>query len=146
MKRIILSESAFDTVRRQIINESYADKILMVKNFLDKNFIQGTLENQKDDGTMGTMAVFVKLNNGLPTKNSVWIDDVVDQLESESNYHKLIANELERKGLFLQIAKDWYNKSPKLKLGNLTSYDFLKGINKAVEKGVEKGIENAVGM
>jgi hypothetical protein len=128
MKKIILSEKAFDTVKRQIINESYADKIIMVKNFLDKNFTQGTLEGQKNNGTIGPLAVFVKLNNGLPTKNSVWIDDVVDQLESEENYHKLIANELERKGLFLQIAKDWYNRSPKLKLGNLTSYDFLRNI------------------
>lgn len=128
MKKIILSEKAFDTVKRQIINESYADKIIMVKNFLDKNFTQGTLQNQKSNGTIGPLAVFVKLDNGLPTKNSVWIDDVVDQLESEENYHKLIANELERKGLFLQIAKDWYNRSPKLKLGNLTSYDFLRNI------------------
>ena len=128
MKKVILSERAFDTVKRQIINESYADKIIMVKNFLDKNFTQGTLEDQKNNGTIGPLAVFVKLNNGLPTKNSVWIDDVVDQLESEENYHKLIANELERKGLFLQIAKDWYNRSPKLKLGNLTSYDFLRNV------------------
>jgi hypothetical protein len=128
MKKIILSEKAFDTVKRQIINESYADKIIMVKNFLDKNFTQGTLEDQKNNGTIGPLAVFVKLNNGLPTKNSVWIDDVVDQLESEENYHKLVANELERKGLFLQIAKDWYNRSPKLKLGNLTSYDFLRNV------------------
>lgn len=130
MKKIILSEKAFDAVKRQIIKESYEDKILMVKNFLDKNYTQGEMEKQKDDGTIGTMGVFVKLKNGVPTKNSVWIDDVVDQLEYEENYHKLLANELERKGLFLQVAKDWYNRSPKLKLGNLTNYDFLKKIKK----------------
>lgn len=130
MKKIILSEKAFDTVKRQVIKESYADKILMVKKFLDDNYTQGEMEKQKDDGTIGTMGVFVKLKNGVPTKNSVWIDDVVDQLEYEENYHKLLANELERKGLFLQIAKDWYNRSPKLKLGNLTNYDFLKKIKK----------------
>ena len=130
MKKIILSEKAFDAVKRQIIKESYEDKILMVKKFLDDNYTQGEMEKQKDDGTIGTMGVFEKLKNGVPTKNSVWIDDVVDQLEYEENYHKLLANELERKGLFLQIAKDWYNKSPKLKLGNLTNYDFLKKIKK----------------
>ena len=130
MKKIILSEKAFDAVKKQIVKESYEDKILMVKDFLDRNYIQGVLEKQKDDGTMGSMGVFVKLNNGVPTKNSVWIDDVVDQLEYEENYHRLLANELERKGLFLQIAKDWYNKSPMLKLGNLTNYDFLKKIKK----------------
>jgi hypothetical protein len=88
--------------------------------------------------------VFIQLNNGLPTDSSVWLDDVVDALEHEANYHKLIANELERKGLFYQIAKDWFNQSKTLDSGILSSYDFLKGINKAVEKGVEKGIEKAV--
>ena len=128
MKRIILSEKAFDTVQRQIINESYTDKILMVKKYLDDNFIQGQFQNTRDNGSKAPVAVFIKLFNGMPTKESVWIDDVVDQLEFEENYHKLIANELERKGLFLQIAKDWYNKSPQLKLGNLTNYDFLKNV------------------
>jgi hypothetical protein len=128
MKKIILSERAFDTVKRQIINESYADKILMVKKFLDDNYTQGQYQGKNSNGTMKPLAVFVKLMNGIPTSESAWIDDVVDQLESEENYHKLIANELERKGLFLQIAKDWYNRSPKLKLGNLTSYDFLRNI------------------
>jgi hypothetical protein len=128
MKKIILSEKAFDTVKRQIINESYADKILMVKKFLDDNYTQGQYQGKNSNGTMKPLAVFVKLMNGIPTSESAWIDDVVDQLESEENYHKLIANKLERKGLFLQIAKDWYNGSPKLMLGNLTSYDFLRSI------------------
>lgn len=130
MKKFILSERAFDTVKKQIINESYSDKILMVKKFLDDNFTQGTMGKTNPGGTMGNFGVFIKLNNGIPSDQSVWIDDVVDMLEHEKNYHKLVANELERKGLFLQIAKDWYMKSPKLKLGNLTNYDFLKNVGK----------------
>jgi hypothetical protein len=128
MKTFILSERALETVKGQMLNESYGDKIALVKKFLDRNYMRGYLEKSNPGGTKGNIGVFIQLNNGLPTDSSVWLDDVVDALEHEANYHKLIANELERKGLFLQIAKDWYNRSPKLKLGNLTSYDFLRNI------------------
>ena len=130
MKTFILSERALETVKGQMLNESYGDKIALVKKFLDKNYMRGYLEKNNPGGTKGNIGVFIQLNNGLPTDSSVWIDDVVDALEHEENYHKLVANELERKGLFLQIAKDWYMKSPKLKLGNLTNYDFLKNVGK----------------
>jgi hypothetical protein len=144
MKTFILSEKALNTVKGQMLNESYGDKIALVKKFLDKNYMRGYLEKNNPGGTKGNFGVFIQLNNGLPTKSSVWLDDVVDTLEHEANYHKLIANELERKGLFYQIAKDWFNQSKTLDSGILSSYDFLKGINKAVEKGVEKGIEKGI--
>jgi hypothetical protein len=144
MKTFILSERALETVKGQMLNESYGDKIALVKKFLDRNYMRGYLEKSNPGGTKGNIGVFIQLNNGLPTDSSVWLDDVVDALEHEANYHKLIANELERKGLFYQIAKDWFNQSKTLDSGILSSYDFLKGINKAVEKGVEKGIEKTV--
>ena len=144
MKTFILSEKAFETVKGQILSESYSDKISLVKKFLDNNYMRGYLEKNNPGGTKGNVAVFIQLNNGLPTDSSVWLDDVVDALEHEENYHKLIANELERKGLFYQIAKDWFNQSKTLDSGILSSYDFLKGVNKAVENGVEKGIEKGI--
>ena len=128
MKKFILSERAFDTVRKQIINESYSDKVLMVKKFLDNNFTQGLLGKSNPGGTMGNFGVFIKLNNGIPSDQSVWIDDVVDMLEHEENYHRLVANELERKGLFLQIVKDWFDQKKTLDSGILSSYDFLKNV------------------
>ena len=102
MKTFILSERALETVKGQMLNESYGDKIALVKKFLDKNYMRGYLEKNNPGGTKGNIAVFIQLNNGLPTDSSVWLDDVVDALEHEENYHKLIANELERKGLFYQ--------------------------------------------
>ena len=128
MKTFILSEQALETIKRQMVNESYNDKVALVKKFLDKNYMRGYLEKNNPGGTKGSVAVFVQLNGGLPTKSSVWLDDVVDALEHEENYHKLIANELERRGLFYQIAKDWFNQSKTLDSGILTNYDFLKNI------------------
>ena len=145
MKKFILSEKALNTVKGQILNESYGDKVIIIKKFLDKNYMRGYLEKNNPGGTKGNVAVFIQLNNGLPTQSSVWLDDVVDALDHEENYHKIVANELERKGLFYQIAKDWFNQSKALDSGILSSYDFLKNVNKAVEKGVEKGIQKGIG-
>jgi hypothetical protein len=111
-----------------MLNESYGDKIALVKKFLDRNYMRGYLEKSNPGGTKGNIGVFIQLNNGLPTDSSVWIDDVVDALEHEENYHKLVANELERKGLFLQIIKDWFDQKKTLDSGILSSYDFLKGV------------------
>ena len=130
MKTFILTEEALNTVKRQMLSESYGDKIALVKKFLDKNYMRGFLEKNNPGGTKGNIAVFIQLNNGLPTDSSVWLDDVVDALEHESNYHKLIANELERKGLFYQIAKDWFDQKKTLDSGILSNYDFLKSIGK----------------
>lgn len=130
MKTFILSEQALDTIKKQMVNESYNDKVILVKKFLDKNYMRGFLEKSNPGGTKGNIGVFIQLNGGLPTQSSVWIDDVVDALEHEENYHRLLANELERKGLFLQIAKDWFNQSKTLDNGILTNYDFLKNIAK----------------
>ena len=118
MKTFILSERALETVKGQMLNESYGDKIALVKKFLDKNYMRGFLEKNNPGGTKGNIAVFIQLNNGLPTDSSVWLDDVVDALEHEENYHKLIANELERKGLFYQIAKDWFDQKKTLDSGS----------------------------
>ena len=130
MKTFILSEQALETIKRQMVNESYNDKVMLIKKFLDKNYMRGFLEKSNPGGTKGNIGVFIQLNGGLPTQSSVWIDDVVDALEHEENYHRLLANELERKGLFLQIAKDWFNQSKTLDNGILTNYDFLKNIAK----------------
>ena len=133
MKTFILSEKALNTVKGQMLNESYGDKIALIKNFLNQNYMRGYLEKNNPGGTKGNMAVFIQLNNGLPTDSSVWLDDVVDALEHEKNYHKLLPNELERKGLFYQTAKDWFNNEKSLfKFNILSNYDFLKGIGKNV--------------
>lgn len=144
MKTFILSEGALNVIKGQMLNESYGNKIILVKNFLDKNYMRGFLEKNNPGGTKGNIGVFIQLNNGLPTESSVWLDDVVDALDHENNYHSLIADELERKGLFYQIAKDWFNNFKGLADGIVSNYDFLKHIKKAVEKGVEKGIKKGI--
>ena len=41
MKKIILTENKLNTVKKEIIEESFCDKVVLVKKFLDGNFMRG---------------------------------------------------------------------------------------------------------
>ena len=75
MKTIILSENGFNKVNNAIIEESYSDKVELVRKYLDNNFMRATFE--KDGENVG---IFVKLSNHLPTEKSYWKQDVLDIL------------------------------------------------------------------
>ena len=113
MKRFILSENGL----KNIINESYGDKVMLVKDYLDKNFMRAALEKGGKN-----IAIFVKLNNSLPTDVSYWEQDVLDILERD--FLDLISDKKERDGFLKQALTDWYyNKISKF--GSLSNYDFL---------------------
>ena len=44
MKTIILSENGFNRINNAIIEESYSDKVELVKKYLDNNFMRATFE------------------------------------------------------------------------------------------------------
>ena len=80
MKTIILSEDGFNKINNAIIEESYSDKVELIRKYLDNNFMRATFE--KDGENVG---IFVKLSNHLPTEKSYWKQDVLDILDKEFN-------------------------------------------------------------
>ena len=116
MKTIILSENGFDRINKSIIEESYGDKVEIVKKYLDNNFMRATFE--KDGENVG---IFVKLSNHLPTEKSYWKQDVLDILDRE--FYKIITDKKERDGFLSQLLDDWYNNKIS-KYGNLSTYSF----------------------
>ena len=65
MRTIILNEDGYNMVANEIINESYGDKVELVKKYLDNNFMKATYT--KDGNSVG---IFVKMNNHVPTDKS----------------------------------------------------------------------------
>ena len=116
MKTIILSENGFNKVNNAIIEESYSDKVELVRKYLDNNFMRATFE--KDGENVG---IFVKLSNHLPTEKSYWKQDVLDILNKEFN--KIITDKKERDGFLSQLLDDWYNNKIS-KYGSLSAYNF----------------------
>lgn len=116
MKVIVLNENGFDKINKIIIEESYANKVELVRKYLDNNFMRATFE--KDGENIG---IFVKLSNHLPTEKSFWKQDVLDILNKEFN--NIITDRKERDGFLNQLLDDWYNKKIS-KYGSLSTYDF----------------------
>lgn len=116
MKKIILSNKGLTLVNEEIIKESYGDKISLVKDYLDKNFMRGAIDK---NGEM--VGIFVKINNGIPTSKTMWKQDVLDILEREFN--KILSDKKERDGFLNQVTDDWFNRKI-TKYGNLSSYNF----------------------
>ena len=116
MIKIILSENGFRKINNTIIEESYSDKIELVKKYLDNNFMRATFE--KDGENVG---IFVKLSNHLPTEKSYWKQDVLDILDKEFN--NTITDKKVIDGFLSQLLDDWYNNKIS-KYGSLSSYNF----------------------
>lgn len=114
--KITLSENGLNILKQRIIKESYSDKIEIVKQYLDRNFMRATFE--KDGENVG---VFVKLSNGVPTEKSMWKQDVLDILDSRFN--NIIKDKKERDGFLNQVLNDWYNNKIS-KYGSLSTYNW----------------------
>ena len=120
MKTFILSEGQ---IKRSILKESYSDKVIMIKNFLDSNFMRARFTKNGDDGLKKDVGVFVQLDsNRLPTDTQLTADSVFDIVQNKFN--KIITDKQERDRFIIRVIKDWYSRAKGLKDGNLSKYDF----------------------
>ena len=120
MKSFIISENQ---LKRNILKESYSDKAIMIKNFLDSNFMRATFTKTGDDGLKKDIGVFVQLDSHrLPTDTQLTADSVFDIVQDK--FSKIITDKQERDRFIIRVMKDWYANAKGLKDGNLSTYDF----------------------
>lgn len=120
MKTFILSE---EQLKKNILRESYSDKAIMIKNFLDSNFMRATFTKTGDDGLKKNVGIFVQLDsNRLPTDTQLTAETVFDIVQNKFN--NILTDKKERDRFIIQVMKDWYNNAKDLKNGTLSKYDF----------------------
>ena len=120
MKTFILSE---EQLKKNILRESYSDKAIMIKNFLDSNFMRATFTKTGDDGLKKNVGIFVQLDsNRLPTDTQLTAETVFDIIQNKFN--NILTDKKERDRFIIQVMKDWYNNAKDLKNGTLSKYDF----------------------
>lgn len=118
MKTFILSENGIKKIEQMVIKEnSYSEHVSHGTKFLEDNYMRATYDN----GSGNIVGVFVKKSNGVPTKKTVWKQDVLDNLDKE--FYNRITNDKERKGFINQLLDDWYNNKIS-KYGSLSNYNF----------------------
>ena len=119
-KTILVTEEAHNRVMQRLLAESYSDKVLMIKDFLDNNFVRANFSKEDENGVLTALPIVVQLDvNKQPSKKT--LDDVSLFYLLQNKFQKILALDTERDKLLKQVIKDWY-KNAITPNGSLTKY------------------------
>lgn len=106
--KIKINSRQLNVLAEQVMNESYNDKVLDIKKYLDGKYMRGQIL-KNDNGDKKTIATFIQLTDkGLPTKDQVMFDDVFYKLQQERK--KIFGDDDERDEFLKKAIKAWYDK------------------------------------
>ena len=113
--KVIISEKMETALINSLIEESVYypnyEKVLLVKNFLDKNFSISSVPDVSNNGLPTYSKIVNILNNSKEVVNSITLDNLFYMLQEK--FKTIENNEQDRDKLLKQIIKDWSN-------GNIT--------------------------
>ena len=105
-----------------VIDENTTEKVLLVKDYLDKNFAKTESDDIGKDGYPVKIKTAVLLsNNGQPLK-TFQARELLMMLDDK--FQKMITKEDDRKKFFKQIIRDWFNN--KISKEGILSVNLLK--------------------
>lgn len=112
VKRIYITESQYNELKNRIsedINGKYfvdPEKVLIVKNYLDKNFVKASIPCMGSDGYPTSMPIVgLKGTDGAVMKN---MTDKQLFFMLQNHFFKMFSDANERDKFLKQIIKDWY--------------------------------------
>lgn len=107
---------------KELIKESFSDKVNLIQNFLNKNFIRAKYTGEDEDGVLRNYPIVVQMDeNGQPSKKSLTDQQLFYLLQNK--FKTILPKEHGRDKFIIQVLKDWYGKKI-TKNGTLTKYDF----------------------
>lgn len=108
-KKIKITETQEQKLLEYLIMEDKypiePQKVLIVKNYLDKNFKKGKLNEFGENGMPQVIPVVGILSNGEVVKN-LTAKQLFDILENE--FRCIYSNKIQRSKFLAQVIKDWY--------------------------------------
>ena len=108
-KKIIITETQEQKLLEYLILEKNypiePSKVLLVKDYLDKNFKKGNLAEFGANGLPVNTPVVGLLNNGQVVKN-LTAKQLFDVLEDE--FRGMFSDKIQRSKFLAQVIKDWY--------------------------------------
>ena len=108
-KKIIITEKQEQQLLEHLICEQTfpidTNKVLLVKNYLDKHFKKGTLAEFGENGLPVNTPVVGLLNNGEVVKN-LTARQLYDILEDE--FKGMYSNKIQLSKFIARVIKDWY--------------------------------------
>ena len=109
-KKIIITEKQEEKLLEFLITEQTfpvePNKVLLVKNFLDKNFKKGTLNQFDDNGMIKNIPVAGMILNGEVVKN-LTKKQLFNMIEHE--FRGMFSNKIQRSKFLAQVIEDWFS-------------------------------------
>lgn len=122
MKTIIINENTERKLFEMLINEGlgYSNKVNIIKNYLDKNFIKADIEQLNDKGDMEIQNIVIMLDSKRePTEHRLTLEQLYYKLQYK--FQKIISNKNERNQFIWNVINDWFNNKI-TKYNNLSKY------------------------
>lgn len=122
MKTIIINENTERKLFEMLINEGlgYSNKVNIIKNYLDNNFIKADIEQLNDKGDMEKQNIVIMLDSKRePTEHRLTLEQLYYKLQYK--FQKIISNKNERNQFIWNVINDWFNNKI-TKYNNLSKY------------------------
>ena len=122
-KKILINEETEREIIGDILTEAFSpstEKVLLVKNYLDKNFAPVQIDDIDANGYPIKDKMVNMLSNGQPLKTMSLKEFL---LLLDDKFHAIITDDEDRKKFLKQIIKDWY--SGRLTKNGLLSVNFI---------------------
>lgn len=123
-KNILINEETEREIVGRILTESFspsAEKVLLVKDYIDKNFAKVEIDDIDENGYPTKDKMVNMLSGGQPLK-TMTLGDFLLMLDDK--FHSIITDDNDRKKFIKQIIKDWY--TGKLAKNGVLSVNFIK--------------------
>lgn len=108
-KTIIISEEKEQQIIGDILTEVFcpsSEKVLIIKDYIDKNFARQLLDNIDDDGYPTKEKTVVMLSADKQPLKTLNMKEFLRLLDDR--FIKMISDEKDRKKFLKQVIKDWY--------------------------------------
>ena len=114
MTKIKINEVAEKQIIDYLISESFipkADVVLMIKNYLDKNFARQELDSLDSNGYPIKEKTVIMLSRDKQPLKTLQIKELLMLLDDK--FHKMISDDNDRKKFLKQVITDWYARNIK---------------------------------
>ena len=122
MKKIIINESTEKKLFESLINESlgYSNKVTIIKNYLDNNFIKADIEQLNKEGDLEKTKLVIMLDSQKqPTEHRLTLEQLYYKLQYK--FKNILSDKKERNIFIWNTINDWYNNKIS-KYNNLSKY------------------------
>lgn len=120
--KITITENQENALIMHVVNESYgyANKVKIITNYLDNNFIKADVETLNDNGDMEKQNIVIMLDSKKePTENRLTLEQLYYKLQYK--YQNILSDKKERNIFIWNTINDWFNNRI-TKNGNLSRY------------------------